>query len=77
MCFNGYALSKQPKRGIELEPGADLLSTGPSQRQPCIVWHEARSETSPRKGMTTYARVPIHEKAQAVPEAHPTMLAFA
>ena len=74
MCFNGYALSKQPKRGIELEPA--LLSTGPSQRQPCIVWHEARSETSPRKGMTTNA-FPFMKRAQAVPEAHPTMLAFA
>ena len=42
MCSNGYALSKQPKRGVELEPRADLLSAGPSQRQPCIVWHEAR-----------------------------------
>ena len=74
MCFNGYALSKQPKRGIELEPGADLLSPGPSQRQPCIVWHEARDRRHLLERARPHTRVPIHEKGASCSRLTPQCL---
>ena len=69
MCSNGYALSKQPKRGVELEPRADLLSAGPSQHQPCIVWREARD----RRHLLERARLHTrsHWKGRMLFKAHP------
>ena len=79
MCFNGYALSKQPKRGIELEPilsgWSSLARAFTASAVHCLARGQ-RSETSPRKGTTTYAR--SHSwKGRKLFKAHPTMLAFA
>ena len=64
--LTGYTLSKQPKRGIELEPGANPLSTGPSQRQPCIVWHEARDRRHILERARPHTRSRSWKRAYAV-----------
>ena len=77
MCFNGYALSKQPKRGIEFNLGLIFSRQGLHSVSRALFGTRPEVGDISSKGHS-HIRARSHSwKGRKLFKAHPTMLAFA